>query len=221
MTLALLSIIDVSAPMHAGMPVYPGDPEVAIDVVSTASAEAPGRATLERYSASTHAGTHVDAPAHVVPGGLAVDELPIELLCGPARVVDLERAGRAIDADALRGLGGLDATVVRLLLRTCGPATGPASGFDHDYAHLTVDAAEYLRARTAVRLLGIDSPSVEPPRNDALEVHRVLLAIDPPIVIVEGLELGHVAAGDYELLCLPIRLRGASGAPARAALRAL
>jgi arylformamidase len=220
MTPARLSIIDVSAPMRTGMPVYPGDPEVAVDVVSTASADAPGRATLERYSGSTHAGTHVDAPAHVVPGGLAVDELPLELLCGPARVVDVQGAGPAITAEALRGCARLDATVVRVLLRTRRPAAGPAPGFDHGYAHLTIDAAEYLRARTAVRLLGIDSPSVEPPRNEGLEVHRVLLARDPPVVIVEGLELGLVAAGDYELLCLPIALRGASGAPARVVLRA-
>lgn len=218
MTRARLSIIDVSAPTYTGMPVYPGDPAVSIDVVSTASAEAPGRATLERYAGSTHAGTHVDAPAHVVPGGLAVDELPLELLCGPARVVDVRAAGPAITADALRGLG-LDEGVTRLLLRTRNPAAGRPIGFDHDYAHLTIDAAEYLRASTGVRVLGIDSPSVEPPRNEALEVHRVLLAIEPPVVIIEGLELGRAAPGDYELLCLPLRLEGGSGAPARAVLR--
>jgi arylformamidase len=208
-----MKIYDISLPLHPGTVVYEGDPSFA--VAAAATVEKDGFA-LHRLSLGTHTGTHLDAPAHVVPGGLAVDQIPLDLLCGPARVLDLTAAGLEIGEDALARFDWRD--VHRVLLKT---ASGPLldGPFCPRFAHLTVGAARLLRERTQVRLVGIDTLSVEAEPCPGLPVHHALLGAEPPIILLECVDLRGVAAGDYELVCLPLKIRGGDGAPVRALLR--
>ena len=206
-------MLDVTRPMRPGMAVFEGDPP--FELVPVARLEAGSPYALSRLTMASHAGTHVDAPAHFLAGGASVDRLALEVLCGKALVVDLRAAGPRIDAGALRAAA--PGRAQRLLLRTVS-SEGSDGPFDPGYAHLTPDAARYLLDETRVRLLGVDSPSVEAFGAEAFEVHRALLGASPPVVLVEGLDLRGVAAGEYDLLCLPLRVEGCDGAPARAVL---
>lgn len=197
------------------MLVYPGDPELGLEVLSEVAPAESVSYRLSRLTLSTHAGTHVDAPSHMVAGGVGIDQVSLERLCGPARVASLEGAGSRIGAAELESLE-LDG-VERLLLRTDSGGCFERP-FDAGHAHLALDGARYLLEHTDVRLIGIDSLSVEGASSKALEVHRALLGADPPRIIVEGLDLRAAAPGDWELFCLPLRLADADGAPARAVL---
>jgi arylformamidase len=169
-------------------------------------------AAVSRLTLSTHAGTHVDPPAHFLPGGATVDILPLDVLVGPAVVVDLSGGG-PIDAArlaaAVPGDDSGDGGGRRLLLRT-----GAADEVPTADGALTEDAARWLVER-GVRLVGADTLSIEP-ATDTYPVHRILL--DAGVVIVEGLDLFGVTPGRYQLACLPLRIAGGDGAPARAVL---
>lgn len=208
---------DVTLNVSETLPLYPGDPSPALDPWQRRSAGAAFDVSLLRIG--THSGTHVDAPRHcldVAAGEGGVDAVPLTALCGPAFVLDL--AGRLDGAAPIETLA-LDAAAARctrLLLRThdgdywAQPATltTPAG------CGLSVAAARSLAARGVV-LVGIDRLSIAPAGAE-LAVHQILLG--GGVVIVEGLDLSAVAAGAYELYCLPLRLAGADGAPARAVL---
>lgn len=196
-------LYDVTLPIHPGMPVYPGDPEVALERV--AAVEQDGYA-VARLSLSTHTGTHLDPPAHFFPGGLTVDQAPLDLLVGPARVVSV--AGAAVTAEELRRARALGAE--RVLLRT----RSREDEGEAPHVHLEPAAARAL-LEAGARLVGIDSLSVDPLNDDA--VHRVLLG--GGVWILERLELTGVPDGEYELLCLPLKIAGGDGAPARVLLR--
>lgn len=198
-------IIDISRPIGPDTPVWPGDPPVIVERVARVEAGDP--ADVSRLQLGTHTGTHVDPPAHFLPGGVTVDELPLDVLVGPAVVADLTGVP-SIDPGALEGLGLLAGTV-RLLLKTSREAAGIAAG-----GALTAEGARWLVDR-GILLVGADTLSVEP-GTGAYPVHRVLLGAG--VVIVEGLDLTSVAAGPYQLVCLPLRITGGDGAPARAVL---
>ena len=216
--LAPTVIIDISRPIGPDTPVWPGDPPVVVEPVARVRAGDP--ADVSRLVLGTHTGTHVDPPAHFLPGGVTVDALPLDVLVGPAVVADFT-AGGPIDAGALQSLA-LAAGTSRLLLRTAGGvAPGPTAGF------VTADGARWLVERR-MRLVGADTLSIEPagagPAEESGEageapeypVHRILLGAG--VVIVEGLDLSATPAGSYELVCLPLRIAGGDGAPARAVL---
>lgn len=167
----VVEIIDISIPVRSGMPVYPGDPEVRLERVSESPA-------ISRLDFGVHSGTHVDAPVHFIPGGAGTEELPLEVLVGPCKVV----SGSGI--------------AERVLIKDCDP-------LDKASAQALVDGG--------VRLVGVDRMSV----GDH-DVHNVLLGAG--VVVVEGLDLGRVEPGSYELYCLPLKLVGSDGAPARAIL---
>lgn len=187
-------LIDVTRPVRDGMPVYPGDPPVSVRLVRSRAAGEP--ADVTRIDLGAHTGTHVDAPVHYLDGGTGVDALPLDVLVGPAVLVDARRAGRVLDA------AWVDARVPRgprrLLMRVAGEDC------------LTPAAARAL-VDLGVRLVGVDRMSV-----GGADTHRTLLHAG--VVILEGLALDGVAAGDYRLLCLPLLLQGADGAPARVVL---
>ena len=145
-----MKLMDITLPTRPGMLTYEGDPELRLEPV--ASVEAEGY-EVKLLSMSTHTGTHVDAPAHFIPGGMSVDQLDLGHLCGHARVLDLRGAGQEIGRERLEA-EGLEGTV-RLLLRTDNCALLDAS-FDRSYTHLTVSGARYLRELGSVRLVGID-----------------------------------------------------------------
>lgn len=163
-----------------------------------------------------HVGTHVDAPLHFLEDGRSVEALPLEALLGRAHVLDLTGL-RSITAPDLERAGAGEGGE-RLLLKTSNSFlwSGPPR-FTEGYVGLTLDAAEWLVGRSP-RLIGIDYLSVQRFQDDA-RTHEVLLRAD--IVILEGLDLSAVSAGEYELICLPISIEGAEAAPARAVLRPL
>jgi arylformamidase len=197
------------------MMVWPGDPPVSVERVATAEADG---AAVSRLTLSSHAGTHVDAPAHVVPGGLTVDEIPAETLRGVAWVVQVAGQGHVSVAD-LQSLA-LPADCTRLLIATRNSAAPGLSAdvttFDEWFAALTAEAARWLVER-GLMLVGVDGPSVDPYEEGAGPAHHILL--EAGVVVIEGLDLRSVRSGKYELLCLPLRLAGGDGAPARALLQ--
>lgn len=204
--------IDISVPLRAGMTVWPGDEPARIE---RAQAFERGDAyNLTRLSISAHTGTHIDAPLHFLPGGAPISAMPAEAMCGPARVVHVTRdvIGAADVPDDL-------APGARILFRTRNSERDLFAGtFFEDYVYLGRDAAGKL-VRAGVRLAGIDALSVSGFREDPAETHRLLLGAG--VWILEGICLRGVEAGEYELLCLPLRIEGADGAPARALLRLL
>ncbi len=201
--------VDVTLPLGPRTPVYPGDP--ATRLVRFARLETRGfNAAAIRLS--VHAGTHVDAPLHVIAAGSDAASLPLASLVGPARVVNCTRSAVVTPAVLAASAGAAR----RVLLKTGGGAGlragGPGRGC------LSAAAAAWLAARR-VLLVGIESLSVDAPDTGELVVHRTLLAAG--IVVLEGLDLDAVAAGEYQMLCLPLPLAGADGAPARVLVRRL
>lgn len=204
--------IDISVPLRAGMTVWPGDEPARIERVQ--SLERGDAYNLTRLALSAHTGTHLDSPLHFLAGGPAIDAMPLEAMCGPARVV--QAAGDVIRAADVPG----DLRPgERILFRTRSSSRDLFAGtFFEDYVFLGRDAAERL-VQAGVLLAGIDALSVSGFREDPAETHRLLLGAG--IWILEGICLRGVEPGDYELLCLPLRIEGADGAPARALLRPL
>ena len=222
--------VDISLPIHAGMLTYgshvpeQSDPPFESTELSHSDPNHPlDHYRLTKLFATTHTGTHVDAPRHVIAGAATVGELDPEVLCGEATVLDLVGAGTAISEVILRSHRATLANVRRLLLRTDNCALLGQPVFRPDYAHLTADGACYLRHEIGVRLVGIDYLSVDgfpsPWPGFGFPAHHALLDGDNPVVVLEGIDLRAVAAGRYELLCLPLRIVDGDGAPARAMLR--
>jgi len=202
---------DITHPISHGMPAYPGDPEVSVDRWLSIPHGAP--ANVSRLVLGSHTGTHVDAPAHFREGATGVDRLPLEVLMGPARVYAVP-ADSDIDTDTLRGL---DLTShPRILFKTGRTGNREEGGSRPEFPGITRDAARLL-VQSGVRLVGIDSPSVESPTSTSFPAHETLL--DAGVIILEGLDLSAVPPGEYELLCLPLKIRQGDGAPARAVLR--
>jgi arylformamidase len=169
--------------------------------------------TLTALSTGAHAGTHLEGPAHFLAGGATVDELPLEAVLGPCRVLDL---GRVAVLDEVHLRPHHIRRGERILLKTLNSSRPWATlPFDPGFVALTPAAARFLAER-GVRLLGVDGPSVGGPQDGA-EVHRVLLGAG--VWLLEALDLSQAAAGRYDLACLPLRLQGAEAAPARVALR--
>lgn len=205
---------DISPVLAPDLPIWPGSP----GVLTTSRMSIPGGddANVSQLEMDVHTGTHVDAPHHFVHGAAAVEDLGLDPFVGPAVVAD---AGEDSEITAIV-LAALDLPerVERLLLRTVNSSKPGLyrTPFDAEYAALTLDGAEWLVARGGVRLIGIDYLSVQ---RHALttDVHRVILRAG--IAILEGLDLHSTQPGEYELVCLPLRLADVEAAPARAVLR--
>ena len=198
--------LDISVPISADMLTWPGDPPV--EIVPSTGEYLGQQVTVTRLRLNTHTGTHVDAPLHFRPGEATVDQLPLAALMGPAQVIDLRgltRLGRA----ELEGV-----TAERVLLKTDNSTWIRRGPLPAEPAHLTAEGARYLVER-GVRLVGIDGLTVDGPGETA--AHEALLGAG--VVLLETIDLSEVEAGEYELLCLPLRIAGADGAPARAVLR--
>jgi arylformamidase len=203
--------LDVSVPLAAGIPTYPGNPAFELDPVKRIADGA--SSNVSRLVIGTHTGTHVDAPRHFFDEGIAVDALALDLLIGRARVIDLPRRG-GITADDLAAAGLRED--LRVLLKTPNSALWNGSAFREDYTHLTEDGARYL-VEQGVKVVGIDYLSVEQFKKPGAPAHTALLSAGT--VIIEGLDLSDAEAGMYELYCLPLRVAGADGAPARVVLK--
>jgi arylformamidase len=208
-----MSYIDVSVPLHGQMVGWPGDPAISID--RALSMDRGDRCNVTRLTMSAHTGTHMDAPRHFVRVGHAMETLPIDAVIGPARVVEI-RDPVMIGLDELKALGPRRGE--RILFKTRNsPRCWETDAFYEDFVYISAAAARHL-AEAGVRTVGVDYLSVGGYRNDAVETHEALLVAG--IWIIEGLNLTNVAPGNYDLICLPLKIVGSDGAPARAVLRA-
>jgi arylformamidase len=207
-----MKIYDITVPISTELPVYPGDPPIELERVM--SLDKGDIANVTRLCCSTHIGTHVDPPSHFIAGAMPLDQLPLETLIGPARVVDVGDAP-FIDAAVLERCNLDGAT--RVLFKTRNSEFWPeAKEFREDFVYIEPEAAEILVSR-GVQLVGIDYLSVEKFNFDEPATHLILLGAG--VVVVEGLALGDVPPGDYELVCLPLKIKDGDGAPARVVLR--
>ncbi|MCV2489346.1 cyclase family protein [Geodermatophilus sp. YIM 151500] len=204
--------VDVTVPLVPGrVPLYPGDTDL---VVRRDQRRSLGDlANVSSMTCSLHCGTHVDAPVHFLDGREGVDAVPLDALVGPAWVADATGVRGDIDAAALEGIDVPD-DATRVLFRTTNSALWDEPAFVEDYVSLTPDAAAAL-VRRGVRLVGIDYLSVASYREPA-PTHEVLL--DAGVVVLETLDLRAAEPGRWQLTCLPLRIPGADGAPARAVL---
>jgi arylformamidase len=203
--------IDITRPLHGEMPVWPGDPPFELDWAARISVGDPVNVAAVRTG--VHAGTHVDAPYHVLEKGGRIDEVSPEVFIGPAVVMDV-RGRYPIDRDQFERILEGASRPERILLRTGAWRTDDE--FPTAFPCPTVEAAELI-ATAGVRLLGTDAPSVDPPDSEGLPVHRALLSSG--VCILENLLLDDVEAGEYDLIALPLRLREADASPVRAVLR--
>lgn len=210
-----MPIYDITVPIRSGMPVYEGDPGVEI---KPWSALAKGNSSnVSVLSFGAHTGTHVDAPAHFIEGARRIDALVLESLIGPARVFHVPEDILEIDQEFLAACDF--SGVTRVLFRTRNSQFWN-EGFRKDFTHLSPEAAAKL-VDLGVKLVGIDYLSIEKFHSGHHRTHLALLSKE--VIIVEGLNLSEIDAGDYELICLPLRIaEGAGdGSPARAVLRTL
>lgn len=208
-----MPIYDITVPIRAGMPIYEGDPAVEIQAWS---AFAKGNSSNVSFlHMGAHTGTHVDAPAHFIEGAARIDTLSMDILIGRARVVRVPDELTEIDQNFLSGCR-LD-QVERILFHTRNSAFWN-EGFRKDFTHLLPEAAEQL-VKQGIKLVGTDYLSIEKFHSGHHRTHLTLLA--KGVVIVEGLNLTGVPEGDYELICLPMRIADGAGdgAPARVVLR--
>lgn len=199
--------LDVSVPIYAGMVHFPDNPSIEIDTIM--HVERGDICTLSRLTMGSHTGTHIDAPIHFLPGGTGAEDVPLEHLIGPARVIEIKDPN-AVKAEELRAhnLGIRE----RLLFKTANSERcWKTSQFVSDFISIAENAASYLASLNTLAV-GIDYLSAGSP-----ETHRTLLGAG--VVIVEGLNLTGVSQGRYELLCLPLKILGCDGAPARVLLR--
>jgi arylformamidase len=208
-----MTIYDISLTLSATLPVWPGDPR--IELTQVASMDQGAEVNVTRLNAAVHIGTHVDAPHHFLNDGRTVENLPLEVLTGPCYVVQLPDGIEAITAEVLERTE-INKDMKRILFGTRNShlwAKGETE-FQTDFVAITEDGAEWLVER-GVQLVGVDYLSVAP-YSDPAPTHHILLKAG--VVIVEGLNLAQIIRGFYDLYCLPLKIAGSDGAPARAIL---
>lgn len=202
---------DISVPVRSGGLVYPGNPAISIEPQQSIAKGA--GANVSSITFGSHTGTHVDAAKHFFDDGRTVDRLPLDILVGPAILIAVPDNAmmigmRELEQHDLRGHK-------RVLIRSRNSGFLLQPDFVRDYTYLAPDAADYL-VSLGIELVGVDYLSIEQFHSGHHRTHRTLLQRD--VVIVEGLDLSVPPPGEYDLVCLPLRLEGLDGAPARAIL---
>ncbi|MFZ6030875.1 MAG: cyclase family protein [Chloroflexota bacterium] len=207
-----MHLYDISLTLSPSMPVWPGDPN--FELIRVSAMENGDHANVSQIRMSAHTGTHVDAPYHFLPNGKTVEQLSLTDLNGRAYILYL-RDVNLITADVLEK-ADIPPRTRRILFRTRNSdlwARGE-TGFQEDYVALSPDGAQYLVDR-GFRLVGIDYLSIAP-YGESTSVHQILLKAG--VIVVEGLDLSQVSQGRYTLYCLPLKVDGGDGTPARAIL---
>lgn len=206
-----MKLIDVTVPLDSNLPVYPGNARFEIEPVKRmARGDSSNVSTLHL---SAHAGTHVDAPRHFFDEGAGTDRLPLELLFGRTLVVEVRtRAGIGPEE-----LSNVDLSeTIRVLFKTVNSRLWASAEFRSDYVGITAEGAKHLIDR-GVKVVGVDYLSVEVFKTPGAPAHRALLGAGT--IVIEGLNLLDVEPGYYDMFCLPLRVVGCDGAPARVVLR--
>ena len=203
-------IYDITRPLTPNTAVFPGDTPVSLKQVMRM--QDGDSCNVSALTMSVHAGTHVDAPLHYAIDGIGIDQVALNILIGPVRVASFDVAHSIVKADLekhdLRG-------VQRLLVHTWGSNT-PHHFFDRGFVHVDPEAADYL-GQIGLKLIGMDTPSVDEVSSKALPAHLTFLKHN--VIIMENLCLTDVPDGDYELIALPIKIAHCDAAPARVLLR--
>ena len=206
--------IDVSVPLRSGMVHWPDNPPVRIERML--DIEHGDAANVSTISMGSHTGTHMDAPLHFVRGGKGLDEMPLEVTIGHARVIEIHDP-ESVKPNELRPHEIRSGE--RILFKTRNSARRwYEEAFIEDFVYVSQEAARYLAA-LEVLTVGIDYLSVGGFVKDGVETHQALLGAG--IWVIEGLDLSQVEPGQYELICLPLKVKGGDGAPARAILRSI
>lgn len=208
-----MTIYDISLPISPDLPVWPGDSAIVIEEIF--SMDKGADANVSRLEAGVHIGTHVDAPHHFLNDGRTVENLALDILTGPAFVLHVNDDVDSITAEVLDAAPIPPATS-RLLLRTKNSRlwTSDSRKFHSDFIAISSDGAEWL-VEHGIQLIGVDYLSVAA-FDDSVPTHKILLSAG--IIVLEGCDLSQVPQGDYDLYCLPLRLVGSDGAPARTIL---
>lgn len=211
-----MKIYDITIPLSEKTPVYEGDP--AVEVQSSHAIARGDAANVSRLCFGAHTATHVDAPAHFVEGARRVHELEFEKLIGKVRVVEIEKAAMSVTAADVKGANLQEVERVLFKTRNSDFWNDLEQGFRKDFTYIEPAAAQEL-ANLNLKLVGIDYLSVEKFGAESFKTHVTLL--EKEIIIIEGLDLRGIMAGDYELICLPLKYIGSTGdgAPARTILR--
>lgn len=208
-----MSIIDITLPLREGMLAWPGSVGLTHEWVKRI--DAGGSSNDSIIKADIHLGTHIDAPLHFIDNAASVENIELEVLCGQAFVVEIKGAA-AISENELQA-AAIPENTERLLIKTDNSFNGYEDGFNEKFVALTEGGASWLVER-GIMLVGIDYLSVGP-YPDGSKVHRALLGAG--LVLLEGINLSRASQGSYELICLPLKIVGAEGAPARAILRTI
>jgi arylformamidase len=206
-----MKLIDVSVPIDSNLPTYPGNTPFSLEPIKRLASG--GSSNVSTLHMSVHGGTHVDAPRHFFDEGGGTDSLPLEMLCGRTRVVELTTR-RAITPE---DLASFDLTEdVRLLIKTQNSRLWGTPEFHPDFVGVSEGAARFL-VDHGVKVVGVDYLSIEPYKTPGAPAHHVLLGAGT--IVIEGLNLRDVEPGTYEMFCLPLAIVGSDGAPARVILR--
>ncbi len=209
---ALSNWIDISVPLRDAMVHWPGDPPVNIKRVKNIGSG--DRVNLSMISMSSHSGTHVDAPLHFIEHGEGIDRMPLNVMVGRARVIEIKDPESVKPAELRKHGIHRDE---RILFKTRNSATAwQTNTFVEDFVFISEDAAPY-NIDCGIVLVGIDYLSVGSFKNGGSYAHKALLSAG--IWIIEGLDLSHARPGEYDLICLPLKLEMGDGAPARAMIR--
>jgi arylformamidase len=209
-----MKVHDVSLLISEDMPIWPDDPDVSMDL--THSIARGDDANVTRLNMGVHTGTHIDAPFHFEPNKATIDQLSLDVLIGPCRVCEIPDNNNVIGPSDLEKLD-LD-NQIRVLFKTRNSKLWKKGErkFKKDFVHLHFEGAKFLIDR-GINLVGIDYLSIEGYESLDHATHHLLLRNN--VVILEGLNLSGVSPGDYELIALPLKLKGADGSPARVVLR--
>ena len=206
------SWIDVSVPLYTGMVHWLDNPPVEIEYAL--SIERGDAANVSKISMGSHTGTHMDAPLHFIENGISIDQMPLAATMGRARVIEISDPESIKPAELEPHNIQLDE---RILFKTRNSTHNwECDTFVKDFVYVSKEAADYL-AKAQVQTVGVDYLSVGGFYKDGPETHHALLSAG--IWIIEGLNLSQIEPGEYELICLPLKVRGRDGAPARAILR--
>lgn len=206
----MAKIIDISQPLRPGIPVFPGDTEFhPFDVARLADGSS---CNIGSVTMSLHTGTHADAPYHFDDRGATIDAVDLSVYVGKAVVIDCSGA-TSVEETHVQSITG--SKVERILFKTM---SADLDQFTSSFAYLSEAAAREV-VRRGVRLVGVDTPSVDHATSKNLSTHRILL--DGQVAILENLNLADVDPGEYELIALPLRLVGRDASPVRAVLRTL
>ncbi len=206
-----MKLIDVSVPLDSNSPTYPGNTPFQLEAIKRLARG--DSSNVSSVHMSVHGGTHVDAPRHFFDAGGGVESLPLEMLCGRARVIELTTR-RGVTAEDLAAFDLKED--IRLLIKTHNSRLWGSPEFHQDFIGLTGPAAQFL-VEHGVKVVGVDYLSVEEFKKPGAPAHHALLGAGT--IVIEGLNLRDVEPGTYEMFCLPLAIVGSDGAPARVVLR--